>query len=95
MPREPWLKKLAATARQRASVLQSASARLRTESDELLREAAEARSSTVALPRCPTCGHDETKAALRTELVQYYRCPRCGFVWSRPHADAASAPKTA
>ena len=61
----------------------------------LLSAADDARKGVTALPRCPICAHDETSPALRTDLVQYYRCPRCGYVWSRPHADADSAPKTA
>jgi DNA-directed RNA polymerase subunit M/transcription elongation factor TFIIS len=107
MAKEPWLKTRvaavrqralglrAAAARQRASDLHERSARLRTESDDLLNTAEQARTGATALPHCPVCAHDETKPALRTELVQYYRCPRCGFVWSRPHADADFAPKTA
>jgi transposase-like protein len=85
MPKEPWLKTQAAAARQRASELQDRSVRSRAASDALLNAAAASRTSTTALPRCPACAHDETKPALRTDLVQYYRCPRCGFVWSRPH----------
>jgi transposase-like protein len=57
--------------------------------------AQDALTGTSSLPRCPECAHDETKPALRTELVQYYRCPRCGFVWSQPHTDANSSPTTA
>jgi hypothetical protein len=95
MPKEPWLKKRAAAARQRALELQNQSGQLRIESDALLASALDARSGTTALPRCPTCSHDETQPALRTEIVQYYRCARCGYVWSRPVADADSGPRTA
>jgi len=95
MPKEPWLKKRAAAARQRASELQDRSTRLRTESHAPHSAADDARGGVTALPGCPICAHDETSPALRTDLVQYYRCPRCGYVWSRPHADADSAPKTA
>ena len=95
MPKEPWLRKRAAEARKRASDLQERSAYLREESDVLRGEAAEARASCTALPRCATCGHDETKPALRTDLVQYFRCSRCGFVWSRPNPEADSTTKTA
>jgi transposase-like protein len=95
MPKKPWLRKRAAEARKRASELQERSAHLRAESDALRGEAAGVRASSTALPRCPTCGHDETKPALRTDLVQYFRCPRCAFVWSRPNPDADAAPKTA
>ena len=59
------------------------------------RAAEEARTGRSPLPRCPTCAFDETRPALRTELVQYYRCPRCGFVWSGPHTDADSTSKSA
>jgi len=61
----------------------------------LLSAADDARRGVTALPGGPICAHDETSPALRTDLVQYYRCPRCGYVWSRPHADADSAPTTA
>jgi Zn ribbon nucleic-acid-binding protein len=92
MSKDPWLTK--AAARQRAQELHEYSARVRAESDALLTAADQARDGSTALPRCPTCAHDETIPALRTELVQYYRCPLCGFVWPRPHRDVYSAPKT-
>jgi hypothetical protein len=95
MPKQPWLKKRAAAARQRALELQNQSAQLRIEPDALIAPAHDARAGMTAPPRCPTCAHDETTSALRTEIVQYYRCPRCGYVWSQPHGDADSAPKTA
>ena len=56
---------------------------------------AETHAGGTALPRCPTCAHDEAKPALRTDLVQYFRCSRCAFVWSHPNPDADSTPKTA
>jgi len=42
------------------------------------------RMNRLKPPPCPSCGHDDSRVASRTDYVLYFRCADCANTWSAP-----------